>query len=48
MYAGLGNGLKRMKLEKIKLKGWGNTVTYHERLKSSYYIMQNLWKEGAK
>lgn len=46
MYAGLGNGRERMKLEKIKLSGWGNTVTYHERLKSSYYIMQDLWKAG--
>ncbi len=46
MYAGLGCGPERMKLEKIKLSGWGNTVTYHERLKSSYYIMQDLWKAG--
>ncbi len=46
MYVGLGNGPERMKLEKVNLKGWGNTVTYHERLKSSYYIMQDLWKAG--
>jgi len=26
------------------LKGWGNTVSYHERLKPSYYILQKLWQ----
>lgn len=35
---------KRTAMKKIKLKGWGNDVTSHERLKSSYYIMQDLWK----
>ncbi|MBR2916461.1 MAG: hypothetical protein IKC07_02525, partial [Clostridia bacterium] len=48
MYAGIGKGEERTELKAVKLKGWGNKVTYHERLKSSYYIMQNLWKEGAK
>lgn len=47
IYAGVENGEKRTVLHPIKLKGWGNKVTYHERLKSSYYIIQNLWKEGA-
>ncbi len=47
MYVGIGNTEKRIELSPVKLKGWGNKVTYHERLKSSYYIMQNLWKEGA-
>ncbi len=46
MHAGIGNGDGRIELKPIKLKGWGNTVTYHERLKSSYYIMKDLWKEG--
>lgn len=46
MYAGVGNGDKRIVLDEIKLKGWGNKTTYHERLKSSYYIMQNIWKAG--
>ncbi|MBE6650586.1 MAG: hypothetical protein E7613_04660 [Ruminococcaceae bacterium] len=45
MYAGIGSGSERIKLGEIELDGWGNKVTYHERLKSSYYIMQNLWKE---
>ena len=47
MYAGVGMGKDRISLDEIKLKGWGNKVTYHERLKSSYYIMQDLWKEGV-
>ena len=48
IYAGAGQEDERIPLNEIKLKGWGNSVTYHERLKSSYYIMQNFWKEGAK
>ncbi len=44
IYAGIGTGEKRIELDKIKLQGWGNKVTYHERLKESYYIMQGLWK----
>ena len=44
MYAGIGMGDKRIELDEIKLQGWGNKVTYHERLKQSYYIMQELWK----
>lgn len=46
IYAGIGSGDSRIELKPIKLNGWGNKVTYHERLKSSYYIMQDLWKEG--
>jgi len=44
MYIGAGSGHERIALEKTKLKGWGNRVTYHERFKQSYYIMQGLWK----
>lgn len=44
MYIGVGTGNDRIELKPVKLKAWGNKVTYHERLKSSYYIMQNLWK----
>lgn len=33
----------RCSLAPFKLSPWGNKVTYHERLKSSYYIMQKLW-----
>lgn len=45
MYVGItSGGDKRCVLSPYKLKGWGNKVTYHERLKSSYYIMQELWR----
>lgn len=39
----------RMQLEKFELKGWENKVTFHERLKESYYIIQDIWagNEGA-
>jgi len=46
MYAGIGTGTDRISLNEIKLKGWDNKPTYHERLKSSYYVMQDLWKAG--
>ena len=44
IYIGAGSKSERIALKKLKLKGWGNKVTYHERLKQSYYIMQRLWK----
>lgn len=36
-------GEDRAKLDAFKLEGWGNKVTFHERLKSSYYVIQELW-----
>ena len=44
IYIGAGSKSERIALKKLKLKGWGNKVTYHERLKQSYYILQGLWK----
>ena len=44
IYIGAGSKSERIALKKLKLKGWENKVTYHERLKQSYYIMQRLWK----
>ena len=35
----------RIKLSPYLLKGWGNKVTYHERLKASYYKLQKIWRE---
>lgn len=45
MYVGVGTGkeAERMTLAPYELKGWGNEVTYHERLKQSYYLMQQYW-----
>ncbi len=45
LYAGVGMGNEKIVLKPFKLKGWVNKATYHERLKSSYYVMQDLWKE---
>lgn len=46
IYAGIcsGNTDKRTILGSIELEGWRNKVTYHERLKESYYIVQKMWK----
>ena len=41
------DGSDRCTLSTYKLKGWGNKVTYHERLKSSYYMLQDLWNKGG-
>lgn len=48
MYVGLAAGAPqgRISLAPFALKGWRNRVTYHERLKSSYYALQRLWREG--
>lgn len=32
---------------RFALRGWGNHVTFHERLKAGYYVMQALWAEGT-
>lgn len=44
MNVGIAAGSRRRcEMKPIKLKGWDKKVTYHERLKSSYYIMQEVW-----
>lgn len=45
MYVGIGTEAAsgRIRLSPLPLEGWGNQVTSHERLKSSYYILQELW-----
>lgn len=48
MYMGIGNGKNKITMDKLKLKGWRKNVTYHERLKQSYYIVQNMWKGSEK
>ncbi|MBR2406480.1 MAG: hypothetical protein IKB04_05505 [Clostridia bacterium] len=49
LYFGLSDGTTggRIALHPQKLKGWENTVTYHERLKPSYYILQSAWRDGC-
>ena len=44
MYVGVGT--EKIELKEFRLKAWQKNVTYHERLKKSYYMVQNLWKEN--
>lgn len=48
IYAGVGTNIssERIKLKPLVLKGWKNKVTYHERLKKSYYMLQDYWNKG--
>ena len=48
MYVGIGDGGSgaRVELKPYKLDPWENTVTYHERLKSSYFVLQKLWRDN--
>lgn len=48
MYVGVGLGNETIDMKDIKLKGWGKNVTYHERLKESYYIVKNMWNGSDK
>jgi len=45
MYAGIGSGESeyRIPMASIPLEGWGKTVTSHERLKKSYYVLKDYW-----
>lgn len=48
LWAGLyakDDGPRRAELQPVSLKGWNNHVTYHERLKSSYYVLQERWRD---
>lgn len=40
---GVGNGQNMIQMNPVKLKGWVNDVTYHERLKPAYYALQAEW-----
>lgn len=51
MYVGIGsseNTEYRLKMPPFALKGWGKTVTYHERLKKSYYMLKDYWTSQNK
>lgn len=48
IYAGIGSSVTkkdRIGMEWKELKGWGKKPSYHERLKQSYYMMREIWKE---
>lgn len=46
IFAGAGssrNKEARIRMEELKLNGWGRKPTYHERLKQSYYVVKEKW-----
>lgn len=46
MYIGISDAkhkTHRIPMDEFPLEGWGNTVTYHERLKKSYYQIKSYW-----
>ncbi len=45
-YFGVGSQLNSVNIpmEEVELKGWGKKVTYHERLKDSYYQLKSYWR----
>ena len=48
LYIGLGYEDEDIELKKFNLKGWDKNVTYHERLKDSYFILKDYWTSGDK
>lgn len=46
IYVGIGTSEENIPFGRISLKGWGEKVEYHERLKKSYYMLQEALKEG--
>ncbi|MBQ8498131.1 MAG: hypothetical protein IJ489_11855 [Clostridia bacterium] len=47
LYIGFGLGKDRARIDLLPFrpKTWTDDVTYHERLKESYYILQDAWTE---
>ena len=44
MYVGVSEETdERIPMASFPLEGWGKDVTYHERLKESYYMLQDYW-----
>ena len=46
MYVGIADGENtesRIPMGSFALEPWGKTVTYHERLKESYYMLKDYW-----
>lgn len=46
MNVGLGNGMDMIDMEEFPLVPLGTKPVYHERLKESYYILQEFWKNN--
>ncbi|MGN0963530.1 MAG: hypothetical protein ACI4PP_08130, partial [Clostridia bacterium] len=47
MRVGLGNEKNTIQMAEFPLKKLGITPEYHERLKESYYILQDFWVNGT-
>ena len=46
MHLGIGQkSSARISLATVPLEGWDNKVSYHERLKPSYEMLKDYWKE---
>lgn len=43
LWVGAGSGAQAIEMFELPLKGWGTKVSYHERLKQSYYLVQQMW-----
>lgn len=46
MYIGIADSAhaaQRIPMDSFPLEGWGRDVTYHERLKQSYYMLKDYW-----
>lgn len=49
IYAGIGTKSDNLiHLDSFTLKAWGTKITYHERLKQSYYILKEYWNSDVK
>ena len=43
MFIGFGREGNTIEMGCLKLKGWENTVSYHERLKKAYQVLKTYW-----
>ena len=43
MFIGFGGEGNTIEMGGLKLKGWENTVSYHERLKEAYQVLKTYW-----
>lgn len=46
LYIGVGSAGETIETGSLALKGWGNDVAWHERLKPAYYALQACWTGG--
>lgn len=46
MNIGIGNGAETIEMQPFNLDKLGRNPEYHERLKESYYILQDYWKRN--